>query len=93
MKRGTFCFTATLAHRRQRLSTLGIEALREAVREVRRAHPFEIIAWVVLPEHMHAVWALPAGDSAYSLRWNRIKRAFSKRISKEVYISSPRRAG
>jgi putative transposase len=29
------------------------------VRRVRVLAPFRIDAWVVLPDHMHAVWTLP----------------------------------
>ena len=40
-------------------------------------HPFTIDAWVVLPDHLHAVWTLPEGDADFSLRWTLIKRGFS----------------
>jgi putative transposase len=52
--------------------------LRSAVALVRRRHPFVIHAWVVLPEHMHCVTGLPAGDAGFSSRWRLIKSAFSK---------------
>jgi putative transposase len=55
-----------------------IAELREAVRVVRDKQPFHIDAWVVLPDHMHAIWTLPAGDDQYSDRWRAIKKAFSK---------------
>ncbi|ESQ15997.1 MAG: hypothetical protein N838_27730 [Thiohalocapsa sp. PB-PSB1] len=29
-----------------------VDNLREIVRDVREVHPFEIVAWVVLPEHL-----------------------------------------
>lgn len=29
--------------------------LRDVMREVKRRHSFEVVAWVALPEHMHAV--------------------------------------
>jgi putative transposase len=41
-------------------------------------HPFHIDAWVVLPDHMHCVWTLPAGDTAFPLRWQMIKALFSR---------------
>ena len=47
---------------------------------MRQRYPFHIDAWVVLPEHMHAVWTLPEGDAEYSLRWMLIKRWFSAAI-------------
>jgi putative transposase len=29
---------------------------------VRRAHPFRIYGWVVLPDHLHCVSELPPGE-------------------------------
>ena len=56
---GTYFFTVNLADRSSRLLVERVDTLREVVREVRQRHPFEIVAWVVLPEHMHAIWTLP----------------------------------
>lgn len=53
-------------------------ALREVVRQARERQPFVIDAWVVLPDHIHAVWTLPPGDHDYPTRWNRIKAGFSR---------------
>jgi putative transposase len=55
--------------------------LREATRAVRVKHPFEIIAIVILPDHIHAVWELPAGDADYALRWRLIKTSFTKALN------------
>ena len=51
-----------------------------AVSRTKRLYPFRIDAWVVLPEHMQAVWTLPEGDAAYSTRWALINRWFSAAI-------------
>ena len=51
-----------------------------AVSRTKRLYPFRIDAWVVLPEHMQAMWTLPEGDAAYSTRWALIKRWFSAAI-------------
>jgi putative transposase len=77
---GTYFFTVALADRRSDLLVREISALRAAVVRTRLLYPFQIDAWVVLPEHMHAVWTLPKGDSGYSLRWMLIKRWFSAAI-------------
>ena len=77
---GTYFFTLALADRRGDLLVREIAALRAAVARTRRLHPFGIDAWVVLPEHMHAVWTLPEGDRTFSLRWALIKRWFSAAI-------------
>lgn len=88
---GTYFFTVNLADRSSRLVVDQVETLREAVREVRSAHPFEIVAWVVMPEHIHAVWQLPQDDADYSTRWGLIKSKFSRRVPKGERIGDSRR--
>jgi putative transposase len=86
----TYFFTVNLANRRDRLLVDHIDNLRTVVRKVKHGHPFEIIAWVVLPEHIHAIWALPPNDADYSLRWSQIKGGFSRRIPKGEPMSESR---
>lgn len=74
---GTYFFTVTLGNRNRLLLVDYIEDLRKSVRDVRREHSFHIEAWVVLPEHLHAIWTLPLEDVDYSTRWKRIKRQFT----------------
>lgn len=71
-------FTVVLADRRSRLLVGKVEALRDAVRITRAERPFQIDAWVVLPNHLHALWTLPEGDADYSTRWRSIKARFSR---------------
>jgi putative transposase len=33
---------------------------------------------VLLPDHLHAIWTLPVGDTEYSKRWAWTKKEFSK---------------
>ncbi len=89
---GTYFFTVNLLERSSDLLVDQIDALREAVRKVRAARPFHIDAWVVLPDHMHAVWTLPPDDADYSARWKAIKIAFTKTIPKRVRRSPVRAA-
>jgi len=35
---------------------------------------------VVLPDHLHGLWALPSDDAEYSTRWHLIKAKFAKKI-------------
>ncbi|MFV0665745.1 REP-associated tyrosine transposase [Denitromonas sp.] len=77
---GTYFFTVTLADRRSHALTDHVEALREAVRRVQQARPLRIDAWVVLPDHLHAIWTLPEGDADYSSRWREIKKAFTRAV-------------
>ena len=79
---GCWFFTVNLLERRQTLLVDHIEALREAVAGTRQTHGFEIAAFVVLPDHLHAVLTLPPGDSDFSTRWRLIKSRFAKTLPK-----------
>ncbi len=87
---GTYFFTVALHDRRSDLLVREVAALRASVSRVRTLYPFTIDAWVVLPEHLHAVWTLPYGDADFSTRWNLIKRGFSARIEKNESRSASR---
>ena len=87
---GTYFFTVNLLERKLALLVEHIDDLREAVRVVRGTQPFHIDAWVVLPDHMHAIWTLPPGDDRYSDRWRAIKKAFTKSIPRTEYRSGIR---
>ena len=89
---GTYFFTVALADRSSGLLVERVDLLREVVRTVRLRHPFEIVAMVVLPEHLHAMWRLPADDADYPTRWSLIKAGFSRGISKQERIRPSRLA-
>ncbi|MBK1700402.1 REP-associated tyrosine transposase [Thiococcus pfennigii] len=77
----TWFFTVNLARRHdQRLLVEQIAVLGEVFRAVKAAHPFRIEAICVLPDHLHCIWTLPAGDSAYATRWALIKAGFSRAL-------------
>lgn len=77
---GTYFFTL-VTQRRAKLFA-GDEA-RQCLGAVLRSclldHPVEVIATVLLHDHLHALWALPPGDSRYAMRWNWIKGEFTRR--------------
>lgn len=87
---GTYFFTVNLLERHERLLVEHIDALRNAVRQVRAQRPFHIDAWVVLPDHTHCVWTLPPGDGDYSSRWKAIKIAFAKMLPRTERLSAVR---
>jgi len=87
---GTYFFTVNLADRNRALLIEHIDTLRESFRVVKEAHPFEIEAIVIMPEHLHTIWTLPDGDDDFSQRWRQIKSAFSREITKEEPISKSR---
>ncbi len=87
---GTYFFTVNLLERRRRLLVEHIDALRTAFRDAQRVRPFEIVAIVVLPDHLHCVLRLPKGGTDYSNRWAQIKSGFSRRLPIEEYRSKIR---
>ncbi|MFA8020055.1 transposase [Bremerella cremea] len=76
----TYFFTLVTANRRPILTTrLGRRCLREAFSVARHSRPFEVLAIVLLPDHLHTIWELPLGDADYSTRWRHIKSEFTRR--------------
>ena len=57
------------------------QALREAIETVQSRRPFAILALVLLPDHLHAIFELPPEDEDFSARISVMKVLFSKRIS------------
>ena len=85
-------FTVALAQRGGSLLIDQIGLLRAAVRATRAERPFEIAAWVVMPDHLHCIWHLPEGDCDYATRWRLIKARFSRDLPagvRRAMIGSP----
>ena len=76
----SYFFTVNLLERESSLLIDEIILLRESVKKVKDKYPFEINAWVVLPDHMHTVWTLPPGDCDFPVRWRLIKTHFSRAL-------------
>ncbi|WP_262337359.1 REP-associated tyrosine transposase [Legionella genomosp. 1] len=83
-----YFFTLTLKNRNSCALTLHSNLLTRSFRWVRHQYPFKTHAMVVLPDHLHVVWELPATDFNYSLRWRLIKTYFSKAMIKSGVILS-----
>lgn len=77
---GTYFFTVDLEDRRSGMLVEHAYRLRATVRRVRDLHPFALHAWVMLPDHLHAVWTLPEADTDAAMRWSLIKRHFGEGI-------------
>jgi len=73
-----YLFTVVTHRHRAILTTdLGRRLLREAMRTTSQSRPFKTIAVVLLPDHLHAIWELPASETDYSTRWRHIKTLFT----------------
>ncbi|MBN8455320.1 hypothetical protein [Accumulibacter sp.] len=87
---GTYFFTVNLADRGADTLVRHVTALRAAMTAVRKAHPYALLAMVVLPDPLHSIWRLPAGDANYALRWALIKGSFSRSLPRNEIISASR---
>jgi putative transposase len=95
---GTYFFTVATQGRRPILTSPEVrQALREGISRVRQTMPFSIEAWVLLPDHLHAIWTLPEHDDRIAARWAVIKSCVTKRCKnllgpeENVSISRSRR--
>ena len=60
------------------------QCLREAIGKTQTRHPYETVAFCLLPDHLHCVWKLPEGDANFSIRWSSIKGWFSREYQRLV---------
>jgi putative transposase len=90
VKGGIYFFTVITSGRQPILTHEHVRAaLREGIQEVRQALPFSIKAWVLLPDHLHAIWKLPENDDNFGSRWAVIKRKVSKRCGSLGVMRGP----
>lgn len=76
---GTYFFTVVTADRKHLFGNAGAASLLgDVIWQCMSRHPFEMIAIVLLPDHLHALWSLPPGDNKFSMRWAWIKREFTR---------------
>lgn len=79
----SYFFTVNLARPNERLLMDRIDLLRSAFSRVIQDWPLRCDAMVVLPDHLHAVWTLPANDCDYSERWRLLKYYFSRSLAQK----------
>ena len=76
-----YFFTVVTDHRQPILTHPDCRnALRDAIITTREQHPFTIDAWVLLPDHLHAIWSLPENDADFSIRWGKIKVSVTRSL-------------
>ena len=82
---GATYFFTVVTYRRQRILTKEDcrRILREAIASVRVRLPFEMPAFVILPDHLHCLWSLPKSEDDFPARWRQIKAIFT-----HEYLSS-----
>lgn len=89
---GTFFFTVVTHERFPYFrDETAIELMEDAIRYVQKRHPFTVLAFVYLPDHLHMLWQLPEGDSDYPTRWSLIKSYFSRKFPNRPLVTSQSR--
>ena len=61
-----------------------VKVLGDVMRSVRADRPFETLAMVIMPDHLHCIWRLPANDPDFSYRWMRIKQGMAHRLANSI---------
>lgn len=85
LKGGCYFFTVTLQDRKSNLLIKEIALLKDVITQERLNRPYEAIATVILPDHIHAIWQLSENDMDYSRRWQSIKSNFTRALIKKGY--------
>jgi putative transposase len=80
---GIFALTFTLNKRGSNLLTNNFDLFKSCYAIAQKRWPFETVAMVVLPDHVHVVWKLPENDGDYSLRIRVIKHLFTRGLIKK----------
>ena len=76
---GSYFFTLVVDRRRRLFDDSdAVRLLGDVLRQTVIKWPMTVNAMVLLPDHLHAIWSLPPGDSEYSKRWGWAKKEFTQ---------------
>ena len=82
---GTYFFTLVTYQRRKYFDTPNkLDLLHAKIRQVQRNKPFELLAYCLLPDHIHLLIELPQEDSGFSIRMREIKRLTTLWMKRET---------
>jgi REP-associated tyrosine transposase len=68
--------TATLDEEHPGMFTDHVDTLHLVWRACRDRYPFTMTAGVILPDHLHCIVALPAGEKTRTARWRLLRELF-----------------
>ncbi|MEA3327331.1 MAG: transposase [Chloroflexota bacterium] len=87
IKGGTYFFTLVTYKRQKIFASLEVrELLLKSINHVKEFHPFSMIAYCVLLDHIHLLWQMPENEYDYSLRIAEIKKLFSKQYKHKISV-------
>jgi putative transposase len=87
-KGGTLYFLTHVTHARMPILVANFNLLWRAIQSTREKHPFDMIAWVVLPDHMHLLIDPMQCDLSGVIR--KIKLAFSANYREQTRLTNGR---
>lgn len=79
----TWFFTLSLADQDSSLLTRHAALLGESSHDVEGLYPFQTIATVILPNHLHMIWTLPDDDRDYDRRISYLQSGFTRRVQEQ----------
>ena len=86
---GTYIFTLVTFDRMPVFNTEeSVALLKSSFRYVAIDHPFQMLGYVIMPNHLHCIWELPDGDDDYSGRWSLVKARFTRTYAKQFETAS-----
>jgi putative transposase len=84
IKGGTYFLTLVTYKRRNIFySSQARQLLLDSINHVKEIHPFYLMAYCILPNHIHLLWQMQEDDSNYSTKIAEIKKLFSKWYTNE----------
>ena len=84
---GDICFITSTTFKRNPLLVANFDILLRAFKTTRNRIDFQLLAWVVLPDHIHALINCPNAD--YSKLLQSFKKSSSLQLRKKLNLSGP----
>jgi len=82
---GTYFFTLVTFQRRKYFDTPHkLDLLHSKIRQVQSYKPFDLLAYCLLPDHIHLLIELPEEDCNFSIRMREIKRLTTLWMKRET---------
>ena len=82
---GTYFFTLVTFQSRKHFDTPHkLDLLHSKIRQVQRYKPFDLLAYCLLPDHIHLLIKLPEEDCNFSIRMREIKRLTTLWMKRET---------
>jgi len=86
---GTYFFTIVTKNRKHFFNAPALcELFMTCLEKVKIHHPFDLVAYCILPDHIHVLMSLPQEDRDYSTIIKEIKRSATTRMREHLHAPS-----